>query len=75
MEFLIEELSKQDRLADGIHFQMTIENISTGNSGSNSNSNSPRTLYVRTLLDPTGVGPKEEKIFNDFIQDLVLSLQ
>lgn len=75
MEFLIEELSKQDRLADGIHFQMTIENISMGNGSNNSNSNSPRTLYVRTLLDPTGVGPKEEKIFNEFIQDLVLSLQ
>jgi len=79
MEFLIEELSKQDRLADGIHFQMTIENISVGNNSSNSSSgatkNNPRTLYVRTLLDPTGVGPKEEKIFNDFIQDLVLSLK
>ncbi|OUM61459.1 hypothetical protein PIROE2DRAFT_12510 [Piromyces sp. E2] len=76
MEFLIEELSKQDRLADGIHFQMTIENISMGTSSTtNSSKVNPRTLYVRTLLDPTGVGPKEEKIFNDFIQNLVLSLK
>jgi len=77
MEFLIEELSKQDRLADGIHFQMTIENISVGNVSNNSTgaTSHPRTLYVRTLLDPTGVGPKEEKKFNDFIKDMVLSLK
>jgi serine/threonine protein kinase len=82
MEYLIEELSKQDRLTDGIHFQMTIENISVGHEINQMKENTssmttitPRTLYVRTLLDPTGVGPKEEKMFNDFIQDLVLSLK
>ena len=82
IDYLIEGFSKNNSLADCIHFQMTVENISVDDEMNNTISmndniskNTPKILYVRTVLDSTGVRLKEEKIFNDLIQGLIISLK